>query len=678
VVIAAVQRVRRERGRVTAGNDRLETDVYAVKRLLYRLGHAERSGRFALSLDQLVAACARVMPWGPVPAAGGGERERFFRRHRASVQRWLSWLHDAGVVEVAPEQDSKGYWWRTVIELRGRPLVDVDALQAARARMNAWAGRDRRRRAKACPPRCLLAAIRRKASKPQRRTRAAVARSRARCVHEQRRRAAVKEAIAEATERRLLIEKDLGHPYGAPPTSAVEQRSFDTWFPGHAVPESVPSTVPSSFQRLRELGSATDQDGRAGARSVPTDSSSNSRRERQSTENGAAGRSEAPRALAGDGCPSCRSAREQTRWREDQAVRQAAAAARRVWRWPIRRSVPLGLLAEAWALARHGEERVAESWGRVGAGPQGRATDRQAAAAIALYEAFAEQRPPGWPAGGPAALLVLAGRGRATTLRGDLATLLILAKGMRAVALYTNLERVARARRRALKRAMPKQVRFAFRRPADRAGFSEPAELRRMRIRDEALLAGAHPGSTPTSLTIWTGLLTPTTGCPRRMAPAATRLATWPGRRASAPHAAYSRSATMTHHSRAVERRRDDRPRSALPGRARARPLDVARALQRGEEAVSGQVTAVPLAGRPRRRVARQGGVRAVGDRPRTGYSSVNPRWPRELAALRGGRRDARTRSAGAQFSGQTNPRIRARVRPQSDRAATEVRAHSV
>src|SRR5215211_1284602 len=546
--------------------------------------------------------------------------------------------------------------------------------------MNAWAGRDRRRRAKACPPRRLLAAIRRKASKPQRRTRAALGRTRARCVHVQRRRAAVEEAIAEAIERRLVIvKKDLGHPYGAPPTSAVEQRSSETCFPGHAVPESVPSTVPSSFQRLRELGSATDQDGRAGARSVPTDSSSNSRRERQSTESTgppASGRVPDPSLQTIERHVAQR--REETRWREELAVRQARRAVERVWSWPAGRPPALGVLAEAWALLRHGERRVAESWGRVGLGPLGRATARQAVAAIELYEAFAAQRPPGWPDTGPAALLVLAARGRAATLRGDLATLLILGKGMRAVALYTNLERVARARRRALKRAMPKQVRFAFRRPADRAGFSEPAELRRMRIRDEALLAGAHPGSTPTSLTIWTGLLTPTTGCPRRMAPAATRLATWPGRRASAPHAAYSRSATMTHHSRAVERRRDDRPRSALPGRARARPLDVARALQRGEEAVSGQVTAVPLAGRPRRRVARQGGVRAVGDRPRTGYSSVNPRWPRESAALRGGRRDARTRSAGAQFSGQTNPRIRARVRPQSDRAATEVRAHSV
>jgi len=153
VVIAAVQRVRRQRGRVTAGDDRLETDVYAIKRLLYRLGHAERSGRFAISLDQLVASCARVMPCGPVPPRGGEDRARLFRRHRASVQRWLSWLHDAGLIDVAPEQDNKGYWWRTVITLRGRPLVDVEALQAAQARIKGWGRRERRRRTRARPPR---------------------------------------------------------------------------------------------------------------------------------------------------------------------------------------------------------------------------------------------------------------------------------------------------------------------------------------------------------------------------------------------------------------------------------------------------------------------------------------------------------------------------------------------
>jgi hypothetical protein len=103
----------------------------------------------------------------------------------------------------------------------------------------------------------------------------------------------------------------------------------------------------------------------------------------------------------------------------------------------------------------------------------------------------------GGPRGGPAALLVLAARGRAATLRGDIAGLLILAKGMRAAALYADPERVARARRRALRRATPKNVRFAFRRVGGRDGWGEPAERKRKRIRDEALLAATHPGTDP-------------------------------------------------------------------------------------------------------------------------------------------------------------------------------------
>jgi hypothetical protein len=499
-VIAAVQRVRRQRGRVTAGDDRLETDVYAVKRLLYRLGHAERSGRFALSLDQFVAACARVMPWGPVPARGGQERERFFRRHRASVQRWLSWLDDAGVIKVAPEKDSKGYWWRTVIELRGRLEVDFDALQAARTRMNGWAGRDRRRRAKACPPRRSLAAIRRKASKPQRRTWAALGRSRVRRVHEQRRRAAVEEAIAEATERCLFIEKDLGHPYGAPPSEADNTLSSKALTGCEAASGSVFDTASSSRFTLESVDALSNLDGRACTRSAQAATASKTHRERQSTERTgapASGRVPEPSLQTIERHVAQR--REQTRWGEELAVRQARRAAERVWSWPVGRPVALGVLAEAWALARHGERRVAESWGRVGAGPLGRVTARQAAVAIELYEAFAAQRPPGWPDTGPAALLVLAARGRAATLRGDLATLLILAKGMRAVALHADPERVARARRRALKRAMPKNVRFAFRTVAraPTADWPEPAEHGRRRIRDAALLAGFHPGVEP-------------------------------------------------------------------------------------------------------------------------------------------------------------------------------------
>jgi hypothetical protein len=97
VVGALLGRARQARGCRTPGDDRIETRVYAVKRYLFRLGHAERSARFATSIEQLVVGLAPVMGWGSVPA-GRAERARFVRGHRRSVQRWLDDLEAAGVV----------------------------------------------------------------------------------------------------------------------------------------------------------------------------------------------------------------------------------------------------------------------------------------------------------------------------------------------------------------------------------------------------------------------------------------------------------------------------------------------------------------------------------------------------------------------------------------------------
>jgi transposase InsO family protein len=92
VVCALLAQARRARGCVTPGDDRLETRVYAVKRYLFRLGHAARSARFATSIEQLVVGLAPVMGWGTVPARPA-ERARFVRAHRKSVQRWLDYYN---------------------------------------------------------------------------------------------------------------------------------------------------------------------------------------------------------------------------------------------------------------------------------------------------------------------------------------------------------------------------------------------------------------------------------------------------------------------------------------------------------------------------------------------------------------------------------------------------------
>jgi len=53
--------------RLGRGDDRLETRAYAVKRLLWRWGHAQRSGHYACSVWQLVDGLAPIMGWGQRP-----------------------------------------------------------------------------------------------------------------------------------------------------------------------------------------------------------------------------------------------------------------------------------------------------------------------------------------------------------------------------------------------------------------------------------------------------------------------------------------------------------------------------------------------------------------------------------------------------------------------------------
>jgi len=217
-VYALLGRARRARGCVTPGDDRLETRVYAVKRYLFRLGHAARSAQFACSIEQLVVGLAPVMGWG-VPARRGAERTRFVRAHRKSVQRWLDDLQAAGLVAHEPERDQAARWWRTQIVLLSAPAPDAHELGVARERARGWLCRERRRRRHRHRHGHSLAAIRRRSVVPGRRSRTRLGRVRAVGAREARRRAEVDRAIAAADavrgHRGLLT-----HPFGAPPTSA--------------------------------------------------------------------------------------------------------------------------------------------------------------------------------------------------------------------------------------------------------------------------------------------------------------------------------------------------------------------------------------------------------------------------------------------------------------------------
>jgi hypothetical protein len=97
-------------------------------------------------------------------------------------------------------------------------------------------------------------------------------------------------------------------------------------------------------------------------------------------------------------------------------------------------------------------------------------------------------------------LCVLAAQRRAGTLEGDIARLRCLAKDMRAAALHVDAERLVRAGERARRRsgagldgAGGPRLRFRRAGPDGRPRF-ETSELRRLRVRDELLRAGEHPG----------------------------------------------------------------------------------------------------------------------------------------------------------------------------------------
>jgi hypothetical protein len=153
----------------------------------------------------------------------------------------------------------------------------------------------------------------------------------------------------------------------------------------------------------------------------------------------------------------------------------------------------LGRLREAWVAQRYGLAIVVES-GTAAAGPVAPALATRVGRAIALYEAFAAERPLGWPASGPGALCALARLGAAERFAGDVARLLVLARGMRAVALERDQAQLDRARRRADARRNPRPARFVFRNLSPRG---ESAEQRRIRVRDAVLLDGGNPAAWP-------------------------------------------------------------------------------------------------------------------------------------------------------------------------------------
>ena len=346
MVCALLGRARRERGCVTPGDDRLETRAYAVKRYLFRLGHAARSARYATSIEQLVVGLAPVMGWG-VPPRHAVERACFVRAHRKSVQRWLDDLQVAGVVAHEPERDNLGRWWRTQLVLLTAPAPDRHELAIARKRASAWSRRERMRRRRSRLTRRSLRAIRRRSAAPGRLSCARLGRARALGVHEERRRAAIEQAIAAGRAARELRGL-LTHPFGAPPTSAqaeaAPQRSCQTPASDGSLPTAARSTP--TLQMTPSLGTGTDARTHAALYR----------------------RSGMPDAAQTDGIEEI--VRERCAELDERfALRSAALHAQRASRselqrthagrrasetlgWPVGRTCPVGRLREAWVAYR--------------------------------------------------------------------------------------------------------------------------------------------------------------------------------------------------------------------------------------------------------------------------------------------------------------------------------------
>jgi hypothetical protein len=184
--------------------------------------------------------------------------------------------------------------------------------------------------------------------------------------------------------------------------------------------------------------------------------------------------------------------RETSGWREQAARRKAIERAELLVGWPEGKPLPLATTADAWDAFRHGVDVVAERWGQRDAGPLTPRLAGQLREAASLYEAFSSRRPAGFPPSAGAALMVLAAQRRAEVLAGDVARLMILAKGMRAVALRDDHDRLRRAEQRAVKRhrrrTQPAPGTMRLARPEALVAWIHP-EIQRRRRRDEDLLA---------------------------------------------------------------------------------------------------------------------------------------------------------------------------------------------
>lgn len=188
----------------TGADDRAETSLKAVYRRLWRLGHAQRSGAYATTQDQLVAALMPVMGWRD---CGSVEANR--SAHGRSVRRWLDRLQAMGLIRWAGVRDNRGRWWRIELELLTPPAPDAQALRLARRRVRGFARREHRRRQTNAQRRRDLGHVLGRSSRPSPTCRRGAARQRAQAVQAVR---ATRRAACASACRNLQVRSN---PFGA-------------------------------------------------------------------------------------------------------------------------------------------------------------------------------------------------------------------------------------------------------------------------------------------------------------------------------------------------------------------------------------------------------------------------------------------------------------------------------
>jgi hypothetical protein len=449
---ALVNVARAVRGCRTRGDDRLETRAYAVKRLLWRWGHAERSGHYARSIWQLVDGLAPIMGWGPVPARDDPRRQRWLRAHAANVRRWLADLQAAGIISYTGETDNLGMDWRTLITLNHAPAPPSEQMEAARSRMASWARRrrsaarrhrsDRRRRGRR------LEAIRHSSHPPSAAARRRLAIARCLAAHDRRRVAAVERQLADSGRRKLRT-----HHLG----------SSD--FVG--APKALSTSASGNHDLCRDRTGVTRARASASTGAWSADRGTK-------TASLTVVRSNAPGERAGWD-ESALLGRVAARLAARQPVLEiiAAQATSRaldvVW-WTLARGWPSWRLQEAWVLWRHGATYVAE-WGAAAAGPLEHGDLERLRRAVTRIERHAAARPTGFPAGGLATLAHIAAvaaerDSKPLTLHYAIRALDQLSRRMRGCATAADPRRLQHMADRARRRQLPSSepaLRFAWR-----------------------------------------------------------------------------------------------------------------------------------------------------------------------------------------------------------------------